>query len=91
MSDRSFLTSVVDCVWLVGQDGQWHSRNELAKHLPFRLEHVAAAVDFLVKYGFAQFSSQHGRRFRLIRESPPPRDIAQLLRHFELARTKTNA
>ena len=84
MSEFSLLTSVVDFVWLMGRDGQWHSQKQLTKHKPFSPEHVAAAVNFLVTYGFAESTNKRGGRFRLVRGSPHPRDVAKVLSRLGL-------
>jgi hypothetical protein len=91
MSDFPLLTSVVDFVWLMGRDGHWHSQKQLAKQKPFSPEHVAAAVNFLVTYGFAESSDSGGGRFRLITGTPHPRDVAKVLSRLGLPQAEMDS
>jgi len=43
-------------------------------------EEIAAALRFLVKYGFAESSSAEEGRYRMITRGPSPFDAANLLR-----------
>ena len=58
---------VVDAVWAAANDGRWHTRRRIAEELPFDAEEVTAALDFLVRYGFAQPSPPDGKRFKIVK------------------------
>jgi hypothetical protein len=73
---------IVDGVWLAAADGRWRSLRGLARRTRFREEEIAAALRFLVKYGFAESSSAEVERFRMITHGPSPFEAANLLRAF---------
>ena len=73
-------SSVIDMVWATGKDGQWHTETEVARSVPFKVDAVIEALEFLVKYGFARFSNLRDGRFKLVANSPNPREAANLLR-----------
>jgi hypothetical protein len=70
---------VVDGVWLAAADGRWCSQRDLVHKTRFNEEEIAAALRFLVKYGFAEFSSAEEERFRMITYAPSPLETASLL------------
>jgi len=60
-------------------DGQWYSVDDVAKLLQFRSADVADALDFLVKYGFAETYLADERRFRIAAAHPSPMEVANML------------
>jgi hypothetical protein len=71
---------VVDVVWTAAGDGRWHARRRIAEEVPFEAEEVTAALDFLVRYGFAQSSPLDGKRFKIVMGGPSPMEAAKILR-----------
>ena len=71
---------VVDAVWLAAVDGRWLSRRGLVHKTRFNEEEIAAALRFLVKYGFAESSPAKEKRFRMITHGPSPSEAVNLLR-----------
>jgi len=73
-------SGVVDGVWLAAADGRWRSYRDLVHKTRFKEEEIAAALRFLVKYGFAESSPAGEKRFRMITQGPSPFEAANLLR-----------
>jgi hypothetical protein len=73
---------VVDWVWLAAADGRWRSQRDLVHKTRFKEEEIAAALRFLVKYGFAESSYAEEERYRMIAHAPSPFEAANLLRAF---------
>lgn len=71
---------VIQRVWLVGRDRGWHSPEELAEMLPLNTRIVEAALDFLVKYGFAETSGGTARKVRINPFTPSPCELARFVR-----------
>jgi hypothetical protein len=71
---------VVDWVWLAAADGRWRSQHGVAQKSRFNEEEIAAALHFLVRYGFAESSPAEEKRFRMITHGPSPFEAANLLR-----------
>jgi hypothetical protein len=69
---------VIDKVWMVAADGQWHSRRGLVQQTQLDREEVMAALRFLVKHGFAESSTAKEERFR-ITDGPSPAEVARIL------------
>ena len=84
MVDQSSPAGVVDAVWAAANDGRWHTRRRIAEELPFDAEEVTAALDFLVRYGFAESRLVGEKRFRMIMGSPSPMEAADMLRFLGL-------
>jgi hypothetical protein len=80
MACRSPRSEVVDWVWLAAADGRWRSQRDLVHKTGFKEEEIAAALRFLVKYGFAQSSFAEESRYRMITHAPSPFEAANLLR-----------
>lgn len=70
---------MVDAVWSTAKDGRWHRLLHLAKQMRFNAEEIGAALDFLERYGFAQSSSVHGRKFKMITDGPYPMEATKIL------------
>jgi hypothetical protein len=70
---------VIDRVWSVASDGQWHSRRTLVSQIAFAASEITAAVSFLVKYGFAESSGVGEERFKIFTTGPSPKEAASLL------------
>jgi len=73
-------SDVVDGVWLAAADGRWRSQRGLAHKTRFKEEEITAALHFLVKYGFAEWSTAGEERFRMITYGPSPFEAVNLLR-----------
>jgi hypothetical protein len=71
---------IVDGVWRAAADGRWRSQRGLVHKTRFNEEEIAAALRFLVKYGFAESSPAKEKRFRMITHGPSPFEAANLLR-----------
>lgn len=82
MACRFPRSGVVDGVWLAAADGRWRSHRDLVHKTRFKEEEIAAALRFLVKYGFAESSSAEVERFRMVTHAPSPLEAANLLRAF---------
>ncbi|MGA3406242.1 MAG: hypothetical protein ABSD49_10980 [Candidatus Bathyarchaeia archaeon] len=70
--------SIVDRVWSMLQDGQWHTRHGILWTLHSREDEASLVLSFLVKYGFLEVSDQD--RLRALALSPPPSCAARILR-----------
>jgi len=81
---ESSRIGVVDAVWSVARDGDWHTQSSFAKRTSFRDDDVARALDFLVKYGFAMSSLSVERRFKTIADGPSPMKAAEILHALPL-------
>jgi hypothetical protein len=80
MPDDSSEVGVVDAVWSAASDGRWHTRHDLMQTVTFETVEVSAAIDLLVKYGFAERSVDVGEwRFRILRGCPSPLEAAEIL------------
>ena len=75
---------VIDRIWSIAADGRWHSRRSLVDQIPVKPTEVVAALDFLVKYGFAKSSTAGGKKFRMITRGPSPMEAANLLRAVQI-------
>ena len=84
MAHRFRRPDVIDRVWLVAGDGRWYSRAGLIERTRFEAEEVAAALHFLVRYGFAESSTAGEERFRMITDGPSPMEAANLLHFVEI-------
>ena len=71
---------VVDGVWLAAADGRWRSQRGLVHKTRFKEEEITAALHFLVKYGFAEWTTEGEKRFRMITNGPSPFEAVNLLR-----------
>jgi len=71
MNDAS-RAGVVDAVWMAGRDGQWWTAASIAEEVPFRSDEIQAALDFLVRYGFAESCVVGDKWFRMIPDTPSP-------------------
>jgi hypothetical protein len=71
---------VVDGVWLAAADGRWRSQRGLVHKTRFKEEEITAALHFLVKYGFAEWTTEGEKRFRIITNGPSPFEAVNLLR-----------
>jgi hypothetical protein len=80
MDCGSTRSEIMDGVWLAAGDGRWRSLRGLVQKTRFKEEEVAAALYFLVKYGFAESSHARVERFRMIPHAPSPLEAANLLR-----------
>jgi hypothetical protein len=80
MACRFPRCEIVDWVWLAAADGRWRSQRDLVSKTRFKEEEIAAALRFLVKYGFAELSSAEEERYRMITDAPSPFEAANLLR-----------
>jgi hypothetical protein len=74
---------VIDTVWATAADGNWRLRRTLVDKLSFQPEEIQAALDFLLKYGFAQSSKLGEEAFRMIKEGPSPMEAAKVLRALQ--------
>jgi len=79
---RFTRADVIDTVWSTAADGDWHSRRGLVELTRFEGEEIAAALRFLVKYGFAESSIAGEERFRMITDGPSPLEAAKILWAF---------
>lgn len=79
MPDDSSRVGVVDVVWSAGCDGQWRTVAHIAGEVPFKSEEVEAALDLLVRYGFAESCVLGEKWFRVIVDSPSPMEAAEVL------------
>jgi len=84
MSNTLSQVGVVDAVWSAAHDGRWHTGADLAREVPFRAGEVGVALDFLVRYGFAESRLVGEKRFRMIMGSPSPMEAADILRFLGL-------
>ena len=75
---------VIDKVWSIASDGQWVSIDVLMKRARCRADDVAAALHFLIKYGFAESSTVGEESVRMITEGPSPMEAVNLLRAVEI-------
>ena len=82
MACRFPRSGLVDWVWLAAADGRWRSQRDLVSKTRFKEEEIAAALRFLVKYGFAESSYAEEERYRMIAHAPSPFEAANLLRAF---------
>jgi len=80
MACRFPRSGVVDGVWLAAADGRWRSQRDLVHKTTFKEEEIAAALCFLVKYGFAESSYAEEEMYRMITHAPSPFEAANLLR-----------
>ena len=80
MACRFPRCEVVDWVWLAAADGRWRSLRDLVSKTRFREEEIAAALRFLVRYGFAESSPAELERFKMVTHGPSPFEAANLLR-----------
>jgi len=72
----------VQRVWSLASDGRWYSLEELAKQLVLSVVQVRMVLDFLVKYGFAEWKDELETEFRIKADAPSPCEIAKVLRYF---------
>ena len=79
MTDDSSRVGVADAVWLAGCDGQWRTATSLAEEVPFRPDEVEAALNLLVRYGFAESCVVGEKWFRIIQDAPSPIDAVYAL------------
>ncbi len=84
MAHRFPRRGVIDKIWSIAADGRWHSRRSLIDQIPFKATEVVAALDFLVKYGFAESSTAGEEKFRMITDGPSPMEAANLLRAVQI-------
>jgi len=77
---RFTRADVIGTVWNAAADGEWHLRRSLIDHISFEPEEILAALDFLVKYGFAQSATLEEEAFRMITNGPSPMEAAEILR-----------
>jgi ribulose kinase len=80
MACRFPRCELVDWVWLAAADGRWRSQCDLFHKTRFKEEEIAAALRFLVKYGFAESSPAEVERFKMVTYGPSPFEAANLLR-----------
>jgi hypothetical protein len=80
MPKRRSELHLVEKVWAEACDFQWHSIQEIAKHVRSSYWRVAAVVDFLEKYGFIQSHFDDGRWMRISPDAPSPMEVADELR-----------
>jgi hypothetical protein len=55
-----------------------------AREVPFKSEEVVAALDLLVRHGFAESCVLREKWFRVIVDSPSPMEAAEMLQLVEL-------
>ena len=72
MEDDRSRAGAVDAVWIAGGDGQWRTAASITEDVPFKSDEVQAALDFLVRYGFAESCVVGERWFRMIADTPSP-------------------
>ncbi len=78
---NSSSMNVADMLWKVARDGMWHTPNELYSRIDFERSAVRDALNFLVKYGFAQLDASKGTNaFRMKASAPSPMETARILR-----------
>jgi hypothetical protein len=75
--------NVIEMVWSAAADARWHSRRNILKDMPFRAAEVYAALDFLVRYGFAELSAPRNDHIRMIMNGPSPMEAMKLIRVLE--------
>jgi len=76
--------SLLDTVWALASDRQWHTVEEVTARLPFDASEVSMVFDFLLKYGFAESTGTgEKKRVRLFDFAPSPREVAMILRHVK--------
>lgn len=81
MMRSPYPVDAIEMVWSVSADGRWHSRRSIIERLPpSKSTEVIAAIDFLVKYGFAQSSAGKYEKVRMITDGPSPTEALRLLR-----------
>ena len=74
----SLFATVVDELWSLTGDGQWHSARALVQRSSFKPDVVNAALEFLVKYGFVQSSGDMEMRVMMV-GGPSPGEVAKVL------------
>jgi len=70
--------SIVDRVWCMLLDGQWHTRHGVSRMLHSSEDEASLVLNFLIKYGFLEVSDQD--RLRALTLSPPPSCAVRILR-----------
>ncbi len=79
--------NVADMLWRVARDGMWHTPDELYGRIGFERSAVRDALNFLVKYGFAQLDASKGTNaFRMKVSAPSPMETASILRSLTFSR-----
>ncbi len=79
--------NVADMLWTVARDGMWHTADELYGRIGFERNAVRDALNFLIKYGFAQLDASKGaEEFRLKASSPSPMETVRILRSLTHSR-----
>lgn len=71
---------VVQRLWSMGCDRDWHSPEELAERLPLSTQEVRCLLNFLVRYGFAEMRMELVMKVRMKDLGPSPAEAAGLLR-----------
>jgi len=73
------MENTVEAVWSIGNDGRWRRSIDFAKILSRKRKEIAAALELLMTYGFAESIDRGERLYRMIADSPSPSEIAELL------------
>jgi hypothetical protein len=81
MMRAPYRVDAIEMVWSTLADGRWHSRRSIIGRIrTLRSTDTIAALDFLVKYGFAESSTAAQERFRMIADGLSPIEAVDLLR-----------
>ena len=73
--------NLADLLWNAARDGMWHTPDEVFQRMPFKEGAIQTALNFLVKYGFAQLDATKGpNAFRMKMSSPSPMETVRILR-----------
>ena len=81
MASHQLSVGLIDAIWSVAHDGRWHTPDDLARGLPFGVDRISEALDFLWRFGFAELSATRG--FRMSSTGPSPREVAGIIRRME--------
>jgi hypothetical protein len=78
------VAPLVDLVWAVANDGEYHTVKELAERVRSPSVKLVEAATFLIKYGFAEPAYGSRSAFRMIPRTPSPAEAAEGLRSLLL-------
>ena len=81
--------NTIEVVWESVSDGGWHTLGELAMRLRIGTTTIATALDFLVKYGFAESTDLDQENFRLSCLGPSPKVTARILHCVGFGQSKS--